>query len=321
MEHELLKNEILPYIHLDRINEIILPGNINQIDEIRIREGRPIIFYGSKTELFLGESGRITDKNISLYKVSKEEIYKILLMISQKSLYAYKEDIINGFITLPGGHRVGIVGKTIIEHKRIKNIINYSGLNFRISHFIYGCAEKIFEYLIEDGQVLNTLIISPPACGKTTILRDVARIISNGTKKYNFQGIKVGIVDERSEIASLHNGLSRYDIGLRTDVLDGCPKQEGIMMMLRTMSPEVIITDEIGGDSDLEIIDKTINAGVKIITSFHGYGISKKNIRTEVTNILNKKLFERIIILSKKEGPGTLEEVFDCVNKVSLLRR
>lgn len=321
MDKTLLRKEILPYIFMRNSKGILFPQDLGRIIEIRVRAGRPIMLLESTREWFISLDGTITSKNINSYIMTPEEVYRSLLIVSQNSIYAYMEDLINGFITLPGGHRVGVVGKTVMENGKIKSFTDISGLNFRVSHELLGSAKKVLPYIIEKCQVLNTLIVSPPACGKTTILRDVARSLSEGVRDLYFPGIKVGIVDERSEICAQNKGKHLYDVGMRTDVLDGCPKYEGIMMLLRTMSPQVIITDEIGSDLDMIAIKRIVNGGVQIIASYHGYGISSVHDRAELRGMVADKVFQRIIVLSGKEGPGTLEEVYDSYNNTVLFKR
>ena len=176
-------------------------------------------------------------------------------------------------------------------------------------------------YFKKNGSVYNTLIISPPGCGKTTLLRDLSRVVSSGSQKFGFNGLKVGIIDERSEIAACYKGVSQNEIGVRTDVLDGCPKAVGMSMMLRSMSPQVIVTDEIGNQGDKEAVMRILNAGVKIITTAHGFNISELKTRQEVLGLIEEKAFERFIVLSNILGPGTIEEIVDGTIMKIIVRR
>jgi stage III sporulation protein AA len=247
--------------------------------------------------------------------LTQYEIIRTLELMSENSIYAYQDEIKCGFITLRGGHRIGITGKAVMEGSSIRNIKDISALNIRVSREVPGCAEKLMRYVTNRGnQVFNTLIISPPQCGKTTMLRDMARLLSDGMQEPCFDGIKVGIIDERSEIAACYRGVPQNCVGMRTDVLDSCPKRIGIDIMLRSMSPKVIITDEIGNQGDKDAIMRVVNAGVKIITSAHGYNISEMQSRQEVISLIEGKVFERYIVLSNSKGPGTVEEVVDGTN-------
>lgn len=296
------------------IREIILgiDNGISLIEEIRLRADKPLMIQNYQDDWFVSKDGRLTKDNVNLHIVRQEQIIKTLELMSSNSIYAYQDEIKNGFITLRGGYRVGVTGKAVLDGENIKNIKDISGLNIRISREVKGCAGKILGHVLKNSSdVYNTLIVSPPSCGKTTVLRDLARHISSGASKYDFRGIKVGIVDERSEIAACHRGVPQNDVGIRTDVLDGCPKASGMVIMLRSMSPKVIMTDEIGNQGDKDAVMRVINAGIKIITTAHGYNISELKSRQEVVSLINEKVFERYIVLSNHNGPGTLEEVID----------
>lgn len=321
MDKHRLEREIFPYIHLQGIARMLLPQNKERVLEIRLRAGRPVMFLSPQSEWFLSIGGAIQANSKDAYCMTADELYRTLQRMAQHSLYAYANEIVNGYITLPGGHRVGIVGKTSIEEQKIKNITEISGLNIRVSHEVRGCGEPLIQYLFLHGELQNTLIVSPPACGKTTLLRDLARLLSNGMEHLGLPGRKVGIVDERSEICSLYQGTPQFDVGLRTDVLEGCSKHEGIHLLLRSMSPEVIMTDEIGNGQDMLAIRKALHAGVRILASFHGEGISNTRMRWELRKILQQQLFDRILVLSLANGPGTLEEVYDVHNQSSLFKR
>lgn len=286
--------------------------SLNSIEEIRLRAGKPLMIQNASGEWFVDAGGGLARKQGNSFIVRQEEIIKTLELMSENSIYAYQEEIRSGFITLKGGHRVGITGRVVLEGNHIKNIKDVSGLNIRVCREVVGCSARVMKYLVNNkNEVYNALIISPPQCGKTTILRDIARNISDGTEEYGFKGLKVGIVDERSEIAACHRGVAQNRVGTRTDVLDGCPKSVGMILMLRSMSPQVIITDEIGNTGDREAVMQVINAGVKIITTAHGYNISELKTRREVLNLMDEGVFEKYIVLSNARGPGTLEEVVD----------
>ncbi|HZK70256.1 MAG TPA: stage III sporulation protein AA, partial [Clostridia bacterium] len=238
-----------------------------------------------------------------------------LELITSNSVYAFQEEIRNGYITIKGGHRVGIAGKIVSEGLYVKSIKDIMSLNIRVSKEVKGCADKIFQYLIKgENDLYNTLIVSPPQCGKTTMLRDLTRLLSTGCKVNGFRGIKVCVVDERSEIAACYKGVPQNDVGVRTDILDSCPKIAGMIMGLRALSPVVIVTDEIGNEGDKDAITRVLNAGVKILTTAHGYSISELKARKEVMELIEEKVFERYVVLSSREGPGTVEEIIEGEN-------
>ncbi|WP_024831210.1 stage III sporulation protein AA [Ruminiclostridium josui] len=306
--------EILPFL-VPSIGKIIQKININELDdleEIRLRAEKPLMVFCRKRDWFVTQNGQLTRSLSEAYIVNQKEIVKTLELMSENSIYAYQDEIKSGYITLRGGHRVGLSGKVILQESKIRNIKDFNGLNIRIAKEIKGSAKHIINYIIKNSfDIYNTLIVGPPQCGKTTILRDLSRMLSNGEPEYDFNGIKVGIVDERSEIAACCKGVPQNDVGYRTDVLDGCPKVLGMEMLLRSMSPGIIITDEIGTHGDKDAILKVLNSGIKIIASAHGYNITELKMRDELLSLIKSAAFERYIVLSARNGPGTLEEVVD----------
>lgn len=250
------------------------------------------------------------------YIVTKEDIEETFQLICRYSVHSFIDDIKKGFITLRGGHRIGIVGKAIIENGQVKNIKHISSLNIRISREIKGCSKKVLPYVIKNkNQINNTIIISPPQCGKTTLLRDIVRNISNGNKSYGFDGVKVALIDERNEIGGSYLGVAQLDVGIRTDILETCPKDLGIMMVLRSMSPDVIVTDEIGDEREIKALYTALNGGVSLITTVHGDSIEDVKNRRELKDLLEGDLFKRVVILSSKNGPGTVEKIYDIQEK------
>jgi stage III sporulation protein AA len=291
--------------------------NLQHMEEIRLRVNRPLMLYDSNAGRHISADSKISHKKEGAYIVSRDDIHKTIELISDNSIYAVQEELRNGYITVRGGHRIGIAGTIIHNNGKISLIKDISGINIRISKQIIGAADRVMKHIInKNNGVYNALIISPPQCGKTTLLRDVCRQLSYGIKKYNFIGVKVGVVDERSEIAGCHKGVPQNDIGPETDVLDACPKAHGMIMMIRAMSPNVIITDEIGTHEDIVALRQVLNAGVKVITSIHGYGREDISNRIEMRELLDEGIFERIIVLSKSNGTGTIEEIYDLQGRL-----
>ena len=268
-----------------------------QIYEVRIKIGKPIIVYSKDGESIIN------------YISTKEDVKSMIQKISNYSLYAYEEDIRQGFITIKGGHRIGIAGECVMEKGDVKTIRNISSINIRICREIIGCSEKVMKYIVSGNRVYNTIIISPPRCGKTTILRDIARNISNGIPKLGVNGRKVAVIDERSEIGACHFGIPQSDLGIRTDVLDNCLKKEGLIMAIRSLSPEVLICDEIGTKGDIEALMMAFNSGVNIITTIHGFTVEDLYKRKVFCGLLDNEILERAIILSNRRGVGTIESV------------
>lgn len=316
-----LKKDILPVLSKrvsTAIEGAVIYG-LEPLEEIRLRADRPLVLQNYYKEWFIGTDGLLSSKHSGSFLVTQEDIRSSLELMSENSIYAYQDEIRNGYITIKGGHRVGLSGRVILDGSTIKNMKDIAGLNIRLANQIFGCSSKVMGYLLRNPtDIYNTLIISPPQCGKTTILRDISRSLSNGLPERDFKGIKVGIVDERSEIAACFKGIPQNDVGIRTDVLDGCPKNIGLPMMIRSMSPRVIITDEIGNDGDREAVHNVLNAGVRIITTAHGYNVSELKSRREVLRLMEDKVFERYIVLGNTNGPGTLVEVFDGITMKSV---
>ena len=187
------------------------------------------------------------------YKITQNEILQIVERLCENSIYAYKKQLCEGYITIRGGHRVGISGTTVVENGEIINIKYITSLNFRIAREVLNCSNRIIGQVIDtkNQTIFNTLIVSPPGKGKTTILRDLIRKLSNGITEINFKGKTCGVVDERGEIAAMYRGIPQNDVGMRTDIIDNVSKAKGIKMLIRTMAPEIIACDEIGGIEDI----------------------------------------------------------------------
>ncbi|MCH5138932.1 stage III sporulation protein AA [Clostridiaceae bacterium UIB06] len=296
---------ILPQNLKSAIEDVI---DSKELQEIRIRIGKPLIFQVGNREI------------INPYIPHFEDIKTIIQRMSNYSIYAFEEEIKQGYITIKGGHRVGICGRCIIEKNEVKTIKNIGSINIRICRDVLYCSDSIMKFILNSNEVINTIIISPPKCGKTTLIRDIARNISDGMKTEKFKGEKVCVIDERSEIGACFNGVPQLQLGIRTDVLDGCPKSEGIMMAIRSMSPEVIVCDEIGTNKDMNSILTALNSGVSLITTIHGYGIEDLYNRPVFKEIIENKVFKRAIVLSNKKGAGTIECIYDLTNKSIIWR-
>lgn len=280
----------------------LLPNNILNVflkynpEEIRFVCGKPISVGINGKIFFISECGDISATAENAAVCTPNMLNLIFKKACDNSVYAYEEEIRKGFITIDGCHRIGICGKGVVKGGKLTYIKDISALNVRISHEIPGCAENIIGFVCEADKISNTLIISPPGCGKTTMLRDIARILG---KKH-----KVGIADERSEI-----GGSAFDTGTLSVVMDGVPKAAAMNMMIRSMGIDVIITDEIGNDDDAEAIQNAVYSGVSVIASIHGFNsddVKKKSGRLY-------SCFEKAVVLSKKHGSGTVEEMIRCL--------
>lgn len=298
-------NQVLHYFPLEiylQITNLIKENEelAEAIEEIRIRTDKPITI-------------KVKDSNrILKHKVTQEEVLRIFERICENSVYSYKKQICEGFITIKGGHRIGITGNVVMEDNKVININYISSLNFRIARQKLECSNEALKYIIniEENNIFNTLIVSPPGCGKTTMLRDLIRKLSNGVKEINFKGKTVGVVDERGEIAAMYKGIPQNDVGLRTDVIDNISKDKGMRMLVRSMAPEIITCDEIGSKQDVEAINYAICSGVKGIFTAHGGNIEEIGLNPELADLLKKNVFEKIIFLNDKQK-GVISKVYE----------
>ena len=289
-----LKREILCYLP-DSIREVILRVSkscLEGINEIRLRVGKPIILRAKDDDCVVKKIDG------SEYILNNSELSRIFEMMCKNSIYAWQEEIANGFLTLRGGHRVGISGKAIYKNSNVYSIRDISGLNIRVARQVIGAGDSIRKQIVKDKQFMSTLIVSPPGFGKTTVLRDLVRQMSNGVE--DIKGVNISLIDERSEIAAVFNGIPQKDIGIRTDVMDGISKFDGINMMERSMGPEFIATDEIGTKEDVEAILYAVNCGVKVLATAHGSNMEDLMRRSELATVINKGIFDNIIFLDKR---------------------
>jgi len=274
----------------------------SDIVEIRLRVNSPILIKKVKSEFFL-------DKE---YKVKKRDIDDTISNLTKNSIHAFEKEIKSGYITIEGGHRVGLGGDCIYEHNNFNGFKNITSLNIRIAREYPGCSEDYIKFFINSRKdIYNTLIIGPPLSGKTTFIRDVAVRLSDGVKSLSFEGSDITLIDERGEISSVYNGEPQMYVGSRTDVLCYCMKRDGFFMGIRALSPKVIISDELGSQDDYEILQYALKSGVNIITTAHGYGLEdvKKNIYLKT--IIENNFFDRALILKNSKKPCRVKEVFD----------
>lgn len=291
--------EILKIMPRYIAEEIVHLNCNNSITEIRIRSKNKIIVVCGKNEFVLD------------LVASPKIILDILLNVSKMSIYAIQTDLNNGFVVIRGGHRIGVCGEVVYENGKIKNIKNICSLNIRVAHQIFGCADTVMPQIIVNGIFQNTLIVSPPGCGKTTLLRDIIRLLSNGIKTLGFSGKNVSLIDERGEIASCYEGVPTLDIGIRTDVMSNIDKSTGMSMVIRSMAPDIIATDEIGSSDDVLSIKAAILSGVKVIFTMHGDSLKSILENPNIKELLDMNIFSKIILLSSGKIPGIVEKIYD----------
>ena len=308
---DLLRREILPYF-ASPLKELLLTLEENQclqLEEIRLRCQEPLLLKVGEQDFTLDKQGRLSEDLSTGFRVGGEDIYRAIASISDNSLYAFEEEIRRGFITVAGGHRVGLAGQVVLQGDSVKTIKDFSSICFRIAREVKDCALSLIPYINagRSNATVNTLIISPPRCGKTTILRDLARILSSGSKRSPARNVV--IIDERSELAGSYRGIPQLNVGPRTDVLDSCPKALGMIMALRSLSPQVLITDEIGRREDVEAIQECVNAGVAVISSVHASTVDELQKRPVMQELLLTRAFKLAVILSRQGGPGHIQDI------------
>lgn len=279
-------------------------------EEIRIRIGQPVILDTGTLEWYWDkQSGALTKEVNKAYRASEGDLKELVAYMSEYSMYAFEEEVRKGFLTIQGGHRIGIAGKTICQQEEVRTIRQISFLNIRIAGEHKGCADPVLPYIRKGQSIYNTLIISPPGVGKTSLLRDCIRQLSDGDQEY--KGLKVGVVDERSEIASCYQGKPQKDLGYRTDVMDACPKKEGMLLLLRSMSPQIIGVDELGGRADYEAVEYALHCGCRLLGTIHGTDLEEMKQKPYLAKWLEQMFFERYVVLEKDRQNVRKIKIFD----------
>ena len=266
------------------------------LEEIRFRVGRPVSLYYYNRVLFLTESGTTQTQKNAKY-ASKNELEALTACLCNHSVYAYLNEMKDGFITIRGGHRVGLAGKCVEKNGQISGISSISGINIRIAREYKNCAVSLIPHLHLANSVYNTLLLSPPQCGKTTYLRDITRLLS--------ADFKITVVDERSEIAGSFDGIPQFDIGPQTDVLDRFPKTDGMLLALRSLSPQILVTDELGDDRDADAAYKLYGAGCRLIATMHGDNLNELS-KTKKSLL---SLFDIAILMGRRDGRPAVSSI------------
>lgn len=281
---------------------LALKVTFSKINEIRLREAKPIVIFFDGQANFLGENGLQFSSDRAII-ASKNMIEDIIFKASEFSIYSVNEELKQGYLVLDGGERIGICGTVVMENSKIKTITNFSSINIRIPHEIRNCSLPVFKQLYdEQGGLKNILIISAPGQGKTTFIRDFVNQLSLRNISYN-----VLIIDERGEIAGKGNKLQ---VGKFCDVLSFTDKQNGFLQGIRAMNPHLIVTDELGGDIDFEAVKYASNCGVNILATIHADSVYQLKQKPNFNKIAN--IFDRYVVLKKAGKPGTIEGVYNA---------
>lgn len=274
---------------------------MQDLEEIRVRVGQPIEFIHSTGICYLGDGQ---------YRVTARDVAEMVNYISNYSLYAYKEEIKQGYITLEGGHRVGMAGSAVMEKGQIVGINPVTFLNIRVAHEKKGCANEMLHYICRTDGIYNTLFFSEPGAGKTTLLRDCIRQLSDGTN--GRAGMKVCVVDERSEIAACHIGVPQNELGIRTDVLCGCTKTAGIQMLVRAMSPQILAVDELGSEADFMAVEQAVYAGCSMLGTIHAGNVTELREKPWLSEWVKRGVFQRYIGIKRQKDGARKYQVFDA---------
>lgn len=300
-----------------------LPGEwASRAEEIRIREGRPLEVTGGGAYAFVTREGRPTSNPDEALRPTRDDCLRLLDRVTNRSLYTMEEELRRGYITVQGGHRIGLAGRAVLEGGRVRALQHIAGFNVRIAREVRGSAASLLPSLwdAERETLHHTLIVSPPQRGKTTLLRDAARLVAEGGWDGGFRrrpvrSRKVGIVDERSEIAACVEGAPAFDVGPRTDVLDACPKAEGMMMLIRAMSPEVLVVDELGRPEDAEAVLEALHAGIAVMATAHGRDAEDVAARPSLAPLFAERVFARIVTLAPAGPIGSVVDIRDGLGR------
>ncbi|WP_051662849.1 stage III sporulation protein AA [Alicyclobacillus macrosporangiidus] len=287
---------------------------LERVEELRFRLHQPLQLCGASLDQFLHREQGLTRSPDDAIRVTEDHLMRVIQVVTQSSLYAVEDDLRRGFVTMPGGHRVGVAGRAVLyESGSVRSIRSITSVNVRIARERLGAADPLRAHVQDpvSGAPLSVLLISPPQCGKTTLLRDLARLWSEGGMPAG-RPCKVAVVDERSEIAGCVEGVPQFRLGPRTDVLDACPKAEGMLMAIRSLSPDIVVTDEIGRAQDVGAILEAAHAGVAVLASAHARNLDEWRTRPHMGELFHGQAFHRYVVLSRRRGPGTIESILDA---------
>lgn len=273
-----------------RTRALALPSHLRQtVNELRLRVGREPTAVLGGDELPLPGEGRVTSRDLEL----------TVEISTQASPQAALEQLRQGYFTLRGGHRLGLCGSVWSEGGQVKNLRRLSSLNLRLAHAVPGCGDRVLRELAADGSFPDTLILAPPGGGKTTLLRDMVRLLSDGVE---LSPLRVGLCDERGEVAALWEGEPQFDVGSRTDILEGCPKARGLLMLLRAMTPQVLACDEITHPDDIGALETCGNCGARLLATVHARRVEELAEKPLYRDLLSRGLFRRAVVVDRQSA-------------------
>ncbi|MGE4277141.1 MAG: stage III sporulation protein AB [Lawsonibacter sp.] len=260
----------------------------SRAEELRLRVGRPMSVVFSEGERVLGTAA-----------VEAKELEQLIEISSRASLHTVLDQVCRGYLTIEGGHRIGLCGTATLRNGEIHSLSRLSSANLRIARQVRGVADPILDSLCPKGRLVSTLILAPPGMGKTTLLRDLVRRVSDGD---GCVPLRVSLADERGEVAALYNGLPQLEVGGRTDVVEGCPKAQGLMLLLRAMNPQVLAVDEITAPEDVEALKTAFGCGVTLLATAHGAERADLERRALYRPLLEDGMIQRLVSIRRLNG-------------------
>ncbi|MGB4337863.1 MAG: hypothetical protein WBK10_04780, partial [Bacillota bacterium] len=356
METDIVLRDICPALPgaVRRAVESMHPALRRGLNEVRLRKGRQVCVVIQGVDYCLSANGETSASDIAAAPlvVGEAAMSEALRLVTGSSVYALQRELAQGYITLPGGHRVGVVGRavtnagegsTVSSAAHIRTQSDVSSMNYRVARALPGVADAVMHLVLRRGTAdIRVLVVSPPGEGKTTLLRDIARQLASGSSDSQAPmdssekagrgavgavtsarrpPIRVGVVDERSEIAACFGGVPGHDVGLMCDVIEGCGKAEGMSILVRSMSPMVIVTDEIGSPADADALLEASRCGVGVVASAHATGWNQVRRKAGVAEALESGAFHTCLVLRRRGATVFCWEAIDIPAGRDLLSR
>ena len=279
-----------------------LPRSVKErATEIRFRTGRPVSITAGAKNYYITKLSALTENPDShCLSIDKRGMEELVLHLCGYSLHSHQDDLVQGFVTLKGGHRAGLCGTAVTRKNELCSVKQASSVNLRIAREMKGCAQEFVRRVFADG-LHNVLVAGSPASGKTTLIRDAVRLLSKSNQ--------IAVVDERSEIAASAYGEPQNDVGVLTDILDGYPKAQGILAAIRSLSPDLIVCDEIGSAEDVAAVETGTNSGIHILATVHAASFEELMRKRPIQELVESGAIDSIVFLKSRQNPGKIERI------------